>query len=103
MTVEDLEAEFASRGEVRGGALLLPASIAAELVRRARAERIAVLGIEGFRLEPDATRPDLGQILDLGGAGCRTNPWAEAEAFLEERAGAGLHFEVVLGEAVPGR
>ena len=103
MTAKQLEAEFASRGEVRGGALLLPADVAVELVRRARAARIPVLGIEGVRLEPGATRPDLGQILDLGGAGCRTNPWSEAEAFLEERAGAGLHFEVVLGEAPPGR
>ena len=63
----------------------------------------AALGIDAARLERDATVPDLGQTLDFGGAGCRTNPWAEAEAFLEERADSGLHFDVVLGSVAPGR
>ena len=100
MTAEALESEFSSRGEVRGGALRLPADAALDLVRRARAARIPVLGVEGYA-DAGAAAPDPMHVLDFGGAGCRTNPWAEAEAFLDERADAGLWLAVALGDPAP--
>ena len=103
MTVEDLESEFAALGEVRGGTLWLPADAAVAMVRRARSARIPVLGIDAARLEPQRTVPDLAHTLDFAGAGCRTNPWSEAEAFLEDRADLGLSFEVVLDSVAPDR
>ena len=97
MTGQELEREFAPRGTERGGVLMLRPADAIALVRRARAERIPVLGVEAFHLGPDSTRPLLDHTLDFSGASCRTNPWSEAEAFLEERAESDMHFEVVLG------
>jgi hypothetical protein len=98
VTSDQLEREFAVRGESRGGALILTPEAAIDLVRRARAERIPVLGLDAFRLSREATEPDYHHTLDFSGASCRTNAWAEAEAFLADRLGAGLHFEVVLGD-----
>ena len=75
----------------------LPVSDALALVRRARAGRRPVLGITGYE-SSGATRPDHVNSIDFVGASCRTNPWAEAEAFLEERDGTTMHFEVMLGD-----
>ena len=96
MTGEDLEREFESRGTRRGGTLILPAPDALALVQRARGAGVGVLGVDAFRLTPTTTQPDLMHSLDLSGASCRTNPWAEAEAFLAERLVSGLEFEVIL-------
>ena len=78
----------------------LPVSDALAVVRRARAERLPVLGITGYESSA-ATRPDHVNSIDFVGASCRTNPWAEAEAFLEEREGGTMHFEVTLGDPPP--
>lgn len=102
MTAEQLEREFTERGEIRGGILMLASEAAIDLVRRARAERIPVLGIDAFRLSPEATEPDSGHTLDFSGSSCRTNPWAEAEAFLADRVASDLRFEVVLGDPPSG-
>lgn len=98
MTGAELESGFASRGVRRGGLLMLPPADALALVRRARAEGIAVLGVDGFLLGPDSTRPVPGDTLDLSGASIPADPWSDAEAFLERRLDSGLHFEVVLGQ-----
>jgi hypothetical protein len=97
MTHEELEREFASHGRRWGDVLLLLPPDALALVQRARSERVPILGIDGFHLGPAAMVPDLAHSIDFSGASCRTNPWSEAEAFLEERAGSGMYFEVVLG------
>src|SRR3982751_6195829 len=99
MTSRELERKFAGRGPERGGILMLRPADALALVRRARAERVPVLGVDAFDLGPAATRPLSEHTLDFSGASCRTNPWSEAEAFLEERAESDMHFEVVLGDA----
>jgi hypothetical protein len=96
MTGEDLEREFESRDTRRGGTLILPAPDALALIQRARREHVPVLGLDAFRLTPSTTQPDLANSIDFSGASCRTNPWAEAEAFLEERLASGLEFEVIL-------
>lgn len=82
---------------------LLPPGDALALVQRAKSERIPILGIDGFHVGPDFTGPELAHSIDLSGASCRTNPWAVAIAFLEERDQSGLHFEVVLGDSPVGR
>lgn len=96
MTGEDLEHEFEARGTRRGGTLILPAPDALALIQRARKERVPVLGLDAFRLTVSTTQPDLANSIDFSGASCRTNPWAEAEAFLEERLAGDLAFEVIL-------
>jgi hypothetical protein len=76
----------------------LDAAGALALVRQARAARRPVLGIDGFQDAGADARLDHANSIDFVGASCRTNPWAEAEAFLEEREGTALHFRVALGE-----
>lgn len=97
MNSEELEREFAPRGVLRGGILLFTPADALSLVQKARSARVPILGIDGFYLGPASTQPDLAHGIDLSGASCRTNPWAEAVAFLEEREESALHFEVILG------
>lgn len=90
-----IAAEFASRGILRGGILLLDADQALAMIGRARELAVPVLGIDGFWITEDATQPDIGHSIDLGGG---ASSWAEAVAFVNERAETGLMFEVVADE-----
>jgi hypothetical protein len=102
-TREDLEREFAAHATWRGRIPMLPPAHALEMVRRARSARIPILGIDAFHLGPTSTQPDLAHSVDYSGASCRSNPWSEAEAFLEDRISSGMYFEVVLGDTETGR
>ena len=102
MTGEELEAEFAARAvPYAGGLLILQPDDALALIRRAEAERIAVLGVDGFVLTERETRSPLEHLADFSGAVARGEGcWETATRFIEQRGDLGLSFEVVLGERV---
>lgn len=92
---KSIAAEFKSRGVVRGGTLILDPHEALALVARARELNVPVLGVDGFWITEQTTQPDMGHSIDLGGG---ESSWTRAEAFLRQRAGSGLMFEVVVDE-----
>jgi len=77
--------------------LLLAPLDALRLVARARTEGIRILGIDGFFLRENETEPSMADSIDLtAGRGVQGDSWNEAERFLQERLGSGMHFEIVL-------
>jgi hypothetical protein len=98
MNPDQLEKEFVSRGHLRCGLLLLSHSHAMALIRRARAERIPILGLDGFHVHGDTLQPDMAHSVDLSSLEAGADTWEPAERFLEERRSADLQFEVVLGD-----
>jgi hypothetical protein len=99
MTSADLEHAFAARAVTyAGGLLLLTPEDALELVRRAEAERIPVLGIDGFFVSPTETRSPIEHIADFSrGAPSGHSHWRDAASFIWERQSLGMYFEVTLG------
>jgi hypothetical protein len=93
--MEPIEQEFASRGVLRGGLILLRAQDALSMVRRCRGEGIEVLGLDGFRLTEQTTQPLMEQSIDLTKSG-NGDSWARAESFLVARLDQDLYFEVVI-------
>jgi hypothetical protein len=92
-----LRGEFAHRGILRGGTLIMCPPDAIAMVERARELNVPVLGVDGFWITDETTQPDLEHTLDTGG-----NPadgWDEAAQFIAERADLGLMFEVVEDES----
>lgn len=102
MTADELEAEFAARAVRPAGAtgtLLLAPPIALELIARARAAGLPVLGVDGFIVEGDAVVSPLEHLADFSSAFERGDgAWDDAAAFVEARQSAGLVFEVVLDD-----
>lgn len=103
MKADALYAAFRSRGVPGRGALpLLPVADALDLVAEAADEGVPIRRVHGTRASGAATASPgspSGPVVDFGdrvaeGHGC----WAEAEAFLRERADAGLVFEIALGD-----
>ena len=100
MKAERLYAQFRSRGvPSQEGVLLLQAADALDLIEEAGDEGVPVVGVDGMRVAADATESPLDQVADFSarvaeGHGC----WAEAEAFIRERADQGLAFEITLGD-----
>ena len=94
--MKSIERRFAARGVLRGGLLLLRARDALDMVRRCREEGIEVLALDSFKLTEQTTQPLMEQSVDLSTPDTR-DAWAKAEAFLDARADADLHFEVVIG------
>jgi hypothetical protein len=93
MTLRD---EFSRRGILRGGTLIMSTADALAMIERARELHVRVLGVDGFWITEDSTRPDLGHTLDASG-----DPemgWDEAARFIAERAHLGLMFEIVEDE-----
>jgi hypothetical protein len=96
-----LEQEFAALAvHPDHGALLLELPVALRLITRASEEGVPILGVDGFERSdgavhdsPDEHTADFSAEV-AGGHGC----WSEAEAFIRERDGLGLLFEVVLGD-----
>lgn len=95
-TAQELENRFRSRGVLRGGVLLLPASEALSLVEAAREGAVVVLGVDGFYLGDGATQPALEHSIDLSVVSAANDSWSTALEFIRSRP-PGLHFEVVLG------
>ena len=100
MNATQLEREFAGRGVLHaGGLLLLGSDDALALVARAAEERVPVLGIDGMFVAPTGTESPVEHIADYSAAvaagdGC----WQQAAAFIRARASLGLIFEVTLGD-----
>lgn len=90
-----IAAEFAPRGIVRGGTLILDADEALSMIARARDLAVPILGIDGFWITEQTTQPDMGHSIDLGGG---ASSWAAAAEFVQQRAETGLMFEVVADE-----
>ena len=102
MNAAALEAEFASRAiPCDSGLLLLTPDDAIAFVRRARDERIAILGVDGMFATATETVSPLEHIADYTAAvGRGDGCWRIAERFIVDRRELGLVFEVVLGENV---
>jgi|SRR5690349_3515330 len=98
MDLNPLEMEFQDRAVRRGGVILFAAQDALELVKRAREERVRVLGIDGFFLTGDGgTQPSMRHSIDLSNTTHRDlDSWTAAESFLKENAHFNLYFEVVM-------
>lgn len=101
LPMEPIEREFAARGVVRGGLLLLQAPAALDMVRRCREEGIKVLGLDAFSLSEHTTQPLMEQSTDLTKSG-HSDSWTEAESFLIGRIHSDLYFEVVIETLGPG-
>lgn len=99
MIADELTAEFQAKAVPHsGGLLLLHANDAIALVRRAADLRIGILGVDGVFVSADRTVSPLEHVADFSNRGARCNGcWAEAEAFIRQRIGLGLVFEVTLG------
>jgi hypothetical protein len=95
-----VEQEFLEAGQVRGGILFLPQVEAIRLVKRCSELGIEVLGVDSFILTEQTTQPVMEQSIDLSWP-ARKDTWGEATAFLNERFGSRLMFEIVVG-ASPG-
>lgn len=95
--MSQVENEFAGNGEVRGEILFLPPAQALQMVRRCRELGLRVLGIDGFELSEKTTRPLMEHSIDLSSPP-RTDPWGEAEAFLDRRLSSDLMFDIVVDE-----
>ena len=98
MTHEELEAEFAPRGILRGGLLMLAPDDAIAHIRRACDARITVLGIDAFRITERSTRPFMEHSVDYttSEAPAPPDPRREAKTFLPGYRYTELVFEVVL-------
>ncbi len=93
--VTPIEQEFVAKGVLRGGALMLQAQHALELVRSCRERGIRVLGIDAFRLTETTTQPVMEQSTDYSWPNDK-DAWSRAESFLTERIDSGLCFEVAV-------
>ncbi|MBU1534871.1 hypothetical protein KKF84_06100 [Myxococcota bacterium] len=93
--------EFRPRATIRGGTAMFAADDAIALVQEAHKQRIIILGIDTFRLTEKATEPMMDHILDLSTRGFfADDDWGQSIQFIQERAGQGFHFEIVLGDAI---
>jgi hypothetical protein len=92
-----VETEFRSRGDVRGGILLLKPAAAIDLIRRCRELGVRVLGLDAFRITDSTTQPISEHDLELSPERDLAKGWACAERHLVNRAASGLSFEVTLG------
>src|SRR2546422_11581630 len=96
---EQLESEFAMKGTLRGGLLLLPPTDAIDLINRSRQEGVPVLGIDGFRITAATTQPVMEHSVDFSmeeDSDRTVDVWDEAELFVRKRQHQGLVFEIVL-------
>jgi hypothetical protein len=102
MTADQLEAEFASRAVrpfTAPGILMLEPAVALELIGRARAAGLPVLGVDGFFLDGPRTVSPLEHLADFSSAVRRGDgAWDAATSFIRARRELGLVFEVVLGD-----
>jgi hypothetical protein len=99
MTAAELEAEFRSRTVPHsGGLLLLRPDDAIDMIRRAAAEAVPVLGIDGMFVRPNETISPIEHIIDFSSATRRGNGcWIQGEQFIVGRRDLGLVFEITLG------
>lgn len=103
MTEEELLAAFVPRGVIRGNELYLTPADALELLELCRTNDCAMVGVEAFRLEREATVPMPGLIADFSKrAGGSWHEFAEssyesARAFLSRLVrDSGLRVAVVI-------
>jgi len=82
-----------SKAVTRGGLDLYAPDAAVALLKAAEKEGIRVLGIDGFYIGENTTRPSLENSVDLSDSGDSVR---DALNFLGERQNSGLYFEVVL-------
>lgn len=80
---------------------MLRAEDARALIAYARSKEIAVLGIDAFLLEPEATRPSMEHSLAMEGYTSQISgdPWEAAIEFLRPYVNTSYFFEVVLDDA----
>jgi hypothetical protein len=93
--MEPIEQEFAAKGVIRGGELLLKPRDALDMVRRCHEEGIEVLGLDGFKLTEQTIRPVMEASIDLSFPR-NGDTWRRAESFLATRLDSDLYFEVVM-------
>lgn len=94
-----VEEEFRELGVVRGNLLMLRPVDAIDFIRKCRERGVKVLGVDGFHLTVETTRPDLGESIEISNRSHRGGDcWNQAEEFLNERMGRDLFFEVVTDE-----
>lgn len=95
MTGRELKRQFLDKGLRRGGMLLLDSATARALVAQARHQHIPVLGLEGFVVGVDSTRPSPEHIADFSDPG-NVNTWDAADRLLAQWARTDLLLDVVL-------
>jgi len=87
--VADIASRLGLQVTSRGSLELLDVSAARQVVEACLEERVAVLGIEGFRVDATRTVPDMGAIADL--STLAELPWLNRVACSVADAGAFLH------------
>jgi hypothetical protein len=93
--MEPIEQEFAAKGVIRGGELLLKPKDALDMVRRCHEEDIEVLGLDGFKVTEQTIQPVMEQSIDLSFPRS-SDSWRRAESFLATRLDSDLYFEVAI-------
>lgn len=93
---DPIEEGFQHLGVVRGGILFLSATNALTVLEQCRTRGIGVLGVDGFHLSEEETRPVQEHSLDVSAAHSADERLIRVERFVQDRLSSGLHFEIVL-------
>lgn len=95
--MHDFEKKFADRRLTRGGAFVLSATDALELINDAEREGVQVLGLDAFRVRPSETEPVLEHSIDYSRPpNVKRDAWDSAKSHIISRQPLNLSFEVVL-------
>jgi hypothetical protein len=98
-TMSDLYAEFDDRAVLRGGLRLFRPADAIDLIRKCREAGVRVLGLDAFRVFPNAIQPDMEHSIDYSSppyTRLLQNSWQHAERFVRDREATAFFVEVVL-------
>ena len=90
-----IEKEFIPFAEIRGETLLLPFNYAIEFINRCEQKNIKILGIDGFFLTNNITRPSMEDSIDLSSAK-NDKSYKIAKLFIKKRQNKNTHFEIVI-------
>ena len=92
--IEYIKKEFVKRGIVRGGILFLGPVSSIEFICKAKELGIRILGIDGFYLSEEETRPSMENSINLSEQKNMEECYHVAEEFVKQRLSDGLMFEI---------
>lgn len=96
MKLTQLEKLFEDLALIRGGVFLLRPADAMRFVKTCKEEKIAILGVEGFKVFGEKIQPFQEHSIDF--EGMTENSHETTMKFLQDRKETGLWFEVVTGD-----
>ena len=88
------EQKFMDKGIFRGGLMLFSKQDAINFIKECKAEKIPVLGIDGFYIEEYKTQPSLENSIDFSNSPWDTHVYDKAIDFLKDQEER-MFFEIV--------